>query len=184
MSSNTPLFVPQVEESSIVHDGFVKIRRDLLRLPNDHSYQYYTLIARSSATVVLATTSEGKLVLVEEYRHPVKAVLLSCPGGYLDSEDEDPCDAARRELFEETGYTAERFELMGSAYPYPGISSQKIYFVHAAGAIWKAEPELEASEVLRHVILTRSQLASEIAAGKLIDGNMCTALFFHDLHKA
>lgn len=175
--SNDSLPIPKVEVSHIVHDGFIKIRCDRLRLPNGHKYHYYSLDARAPAVVVLAVTSDHKLLLIEEYRHPTLSILLSCVGGYLDSENEKPEEAARRELLEETGYTAERFLILGSAYPYPGISSQKLYYVLAENVIKERNPELESSEILKPVLMTRSELVNAIAEGKPIDGNLCTALF-------
>lgn len=178
MSTNNTLNIPIVEESKLIHDGFIKIRCDLLRMPNDHSYQYYTLQTKASAVIILATTAKDSLVLIEEYRHPTKKIILSTAGGYLEGENEDPCTAARRELFEETGYTAEKFVLMGSAYPYPGISDQKLYYVHAQNARKISEPHLEGSEVLQPIVMTRRELKDAIASGRPLDGNLCTALFF------
>ncbi len=179
MLSNKPLELPYVESSALVLDGFIKVRCDELRHQNDQAYRYYSLIAKSSAVVVLAISSSGLLVLIEEYRHPTGKILLSCPGGYLNGEEEDPCEAARRELLEETGYSAHRFTLMGSAYPYPGISGQKIYYVLAENAKKQDEPRTEATEVLRTVLMSRAQLTKAIEEGRPIDGNMCTALFFN-----
>lgn len=181
MSSNSELPFPTVEHSQIVHEGFIKIQCDLLRLPNDHSYKYYSLITRAPAVVVLATTPEGKMLLLEEYRHPVKDVLLSCVGGYLDSENEDPLEAAQRELLEETGYVAKKFVKLGVAYPYPGISGQQLYYVLAENVVKQAEAHLESSEILRPILMTHSELVSAISAGRLIDGNLATALYLKSI---
>lgn len=170
--------LPRVEKSCIVHEGFVKIRCDQLCLPNQHRYQYYTLVTRADAALVIGITPDGLLVLTEEYRHPTENVLLSCAGGYLNDESENPCDAAQRELLEETGFGAEKFLLIGSAYPYPGISGQKIHYIVGMNAIKQTDPKLETTEIVQTVLMSREQLAKEIATGRPIDGNLCTALFF------
>lgn len=179
MSNPTPFPLPKLIKSTVIHDDFVKIQSDLLSL-DDRQYTYYSLITRSPAVIILGITAEGMLVLNEEYRPPTGKVLLCCPGGYID-ENEEPLDAGRREFLEETGYTADHFSVMGSAYPYPGISNQKIYYIYAQNARKKCEPKLDLNEVLRTCEISYQQLKEAIAAGREIDGNLCTALFYSEL---
>jgi ADP-ribose pyrophosphatase len=169
--------IPKVVQSSIIFDSFVKVREDLLNL-NGNSYSYYTLMTKAPAVIILATTKDNEMIFIEEYRHPIGTTLLSCPGGYLD-EGEEPLEAAKRELLEETGYAAQQFVLMGSAYPYAGISDQKLYYVWAQNAYKKAEPTPEPSESMSVLSVTDQQLHEWINAGKNVDGNLCTALFYH-----
>jgi ADP-ribose pyrophosphatase len=169
--------IPIVEKTEIVHEGFINIRKDSLKLLNEARYQYESLITRSDAAVVLGITSDNLLVLTREYRHPTQKVILSCAGGYIDNS-EDPVECAKREFLEETGYAAENYHLLGSAYPYPGISNQKIYYVVAKNAFKKEEPHLEVSEIMQTTLMTMTELNQAIAKGEPIDGNLCTALFF------
>jgi len=170
------LKLPIVKESKVLFDRFVKIRCDTLEYGNGTAHDYFTLIPKADAINVLATTPEGHYVLMEEYRHPTGKVLLCCPGGYLEP-DESPEEGARRELLEETGYAAQDFKVIGSAYPYPGLSSQNIIYVKATEAVKVSEPHLEASEVLRTVIMSEKDLKAAIARGVALDGILCTALF-------
>ncbi len=169
--------IPEVESSRIVFDKFVKIRSDILRYGAQHRHEYFTLIPKADAINILAVTPEGQLVLTEEYRHPTGKVLLGCPGGYMDP-NESPLEAAKRELLEETGYTASDFQIMGRAYAYPGLSSQNIIYIVARRAHPVAAPQLETSEVIRTVPMSESELTLAIAAGAALDGILCTALFF------
>lgn len=173
---NPNLKTPQIQESALVYDEFFKIRRDSLSLPNGHTYSYYTLITPEHAVNVLGITDNGKLVLLEEYRHPAKQFVLGCPGGYLDKQ-EDPLIGAKRELLEETGYSAKEFVLLGSAYPYPGISAQKIFFVVAKGAYRQGEPNPDTTEIFRTVLKTETEVRQAIQAGSPVDGILCSALY-------
>lgn len=173
--------IPKVEDSQIIFDQFVKIRRDLLNY-DGHPHAYFTLLTKADAVNVLAVTPAGELVLIEEYRHPTGQVLLACPGGYID-RNETPLQAARRELLEETGYEATSYQEIGSAYPYPGLSSQKITFVVALGALPKGNPQYEVSELIRTVVMTETRLDQLMAQGVAMDGILCAALLFFRLHR-
>lgn len=183
ISQDDALNLPKIEESSLVYNEFFKIQRDSLVLPNTHKYKYYTLITPGHAVNVLGITKDEQLVLLEEYRHPTGQFILGCPGGYLD-KDEDPVKGAPRELLEESGYSARKFVLVGSAFPYPGISAQKIFFVVGIDAYRKAEPKPEPTEIIRTVLRTENEVRQAIKEGKPIDGILCTALYLWNAWKA
>lgn len=169
--------LPSVEKQEVIFDEFVKVQRDLLRFPSGERHPYYTLIPRAPAVVILALTPEGYLVLNAEYRHPAGTVLLGAPGGYLEP-DEDPLSGGRREFLEETGYTGERADLIGSAFPYPGLSAQKIYYVYMENVKKAQNPSLDPMEVMQTVLKRPEDVIEAIKKGQVVDGTLCTALFF------
>jgi|688.fasta_scaffold01230_6 ADP-ribose pyrophosphatase len=172
--------IPETTKSDLVYDGFLKIRRDRLRLPNGTDYYYESLLTISSAVAVVAITHEGQFILNEEYRHPTNQILLGLPGGYIDAK-ETPLEAAKRELTEETGYAAETFSLLNEIYPYPGISSQKLFVILAEGAKVLKKPELEPAESIHSILKYPDELKAMILAGYPLDGILCSALFLYDL---
>lgn len=173
-----PFKIPTIIDRSIIfEESLIKIQRDQLQIDDHKSYTYYSLHTHPTSVAILAFTPEGSLVITQEYRHPTGQILLGCPGGYIDPK-EDALMAAKRELQEETGYQATSFSILGSAFPYAGVSSQKTIYVEAAGAILITPPKLEASEVIRPIILTLESLLTMIKEGAQIDGTLCTALFF------
>lgn len=179
--SNQSLVLPTVKESHILFEASIlKIKCDDLQIGNSSPYPYYSLMTYPFSVAILAITPEGFYVLNEEYRHPTGRVLLGCPGGFVDP-NENPLKAAERELMEETGFHARSYTVIGSAFPYAGISSQKTIYVRALGATLINQPALETSEIIRPILLKPEVLAQSIAAGTELDGTLCTALFFHQI---
>ena len=130
--------------------------------------------------IVLAFTSQEQIVAIHEYRHPAKAILLSLPAGYVE-QGEDPVLAAQRELIEETGYDANAFEIIGEAYPYAGISTQKNLYIKAKEAHKIDRPQLEKSEIIETVLLSKQELLQQVKQGSCLDANLMTAMAFHYL---
>jgi ADP-ribose pyrophosphatase len=177
--SKEKLLLPLVEESTLVfEESLIKIRRDTLRINQHPSYRYYSLLTHPYAVVILATTAEGAYVLTEEYRHPTGQILLSCPGGYVDPQ-EDPLEAAKRELKEETGFQANAFYKMGGAFPYAGLSAQKTFYIRATQAEICSTPRLEPSEIIQTRLFFPEEISQAIEKGAELDGTLCTALFFN-----
>ena len=173
--SNFKTPIPEVKESKIVHHGFFDVRIDLLQLPHGPKRPYTVLQLPTHAAVIIAETEEGKLLVTQEYRHPTGHWLLSAPGGRIDA-GESPIEAARRELLEETGYTAAEFSLLGSIYPYPAVTNQQIFFVHAKKAQFRQPPTLEDFELIHPELKTPEEIFDAIRTGAPVDGVFCSGL--------
>lgn len=174
--------LPKISKSTQTDFHFFKVQEDLLLLENGQAYSYYSLLLPPFSVMVLAFTPDNQLLLTKEYRHPTKKVLLGCPGGIVD-EGEDPLMAAKRELLEETGYSATHFEMMGSSYPFPGVTSQKTFYVLAKGAYFLEAPKPEDTEYIDSFLIDFKTLASFMKETELEqDANLLAALFHYHLH--
>ncbi len=175
--SHLSIPLPEITKSEVVYKGLFDLHYDELALPEGISRHYTSLLMPCDAAVTLAETDEGKLVINLEYRHPTRTWLLSAPGGRID-KGETPLETAKRELLEETGYSAKEFKLVGSVYPFPGLCNQKIYFALAYGASQVQAPKREPFELIQTTLKTLDELKQEIAQGSPVDGILCTALFY------
>ena len=172
--------IPETLDSEVVYSGYFDLKVDHLQLPHGPKRAYTTLNVKAHAAAVLAKTPEGKFIINKEYRHPTGKWLLSCPGGRIDP-GESPLEAARRELIEETGYAGDQLSLLGSAFPFAGVSDQLIHYVLIENARYQQPPALEPFELIHTELKTLEELKEEIASGAPIDGVLCTALWLASL---
>ena len=100
-----------------------QVRRDRCKTLRGHKVDYY-VIERQDAAAIVAFTAKHKVVLVRQYRHPIKEWVLEAPAGLIE-QGENPKKAAQRELAEETGYAVDALKLMGRFYLAPGIIDQR-----------------------------------------------------------
>jgi ADP-ribose pyrophosphatase len=102
------------------------------------------------AVAVIATTDDGKLILVEQYRRPVDARVIDWPAGLVgDDGENDPAATARKELEEETGYTCANVEFLAKGPTSPGITSELVSFYRADSVKKTGEPE---DEITVHLV--------------------------------
>ena len=102
-----------------------RLRLDKIEFPNEKFLDATIFEFRAWANVI-ALTKDNEVVLIKQYRHGVEQVLWEIPGGVVE-DDEDPMDGVKRELLEETGYTASKFIQVGALYPNPAIQTNTMY---------------------------------------------------------
>lgn len=107
--------------------GRFAIRLDTIKEGNNE-YPYSFIEANDS--VAILAEADGKFVLIRQYRHSVKEYILEIPGGSIE-RNEDPKEAAKRELLEETGYEACSIISFGSFYPTVGSSYERCHLYYA-----------------------------------------------------
>lgn len=120
-------------QSESVFDGvLLHVRRDTVELPNGNKATR-EWIKHPGAASVIPLLPDGRIILVKQYRYPVAQVTLEVPAGKLDSLDEDPLLCAKRELSEETGYTADKVYKLTTIATTVGFSNEYIHLYAAEG---------------------------------------------------
>jgi ADP-ribose pyrophosphatase len=131
----------------VYESTFLRLRRDRCRLPDGRIAPGHYVIDQKDFSMVVAITPAREVLVVREYKHGVGAVLLQLPAGFVEV-GEDPAAAARRELAEETGYTAARVEHLGSFPLFPSLFASRGHFFLARDARLTGAPHLDEFEVV------------------------------------
>lgn len=146
-----------------MYDGrLLHVFEDTVRLPSGREGRR-EVIEHPGAVAVVATAGDGRVVLVRQWRHPLRRALWEVPAGTREP-GEDPSDTAQRELAEETGYTAGRWRELGHAAVSPGYSSEEIWF-YLAGDLTGGTSAPDADEVLDVELFSATDIARMAAAG-------------------
>lgn len=125
-------FEPEVISSDTVFRGRVwDVRRDRIK-HGDFEFDR-DFVVHTGAVGIIAINERAELLLVDQYRHPMGKVMWEPPAGLLDESDEDPLDAAKRELLEETGYVASSWNVLVDFANSPGGSSEALRCYLAQG---------------------------------------------------
>lgn len=166
MSDDSNLLWRRERSERLADCRVFKVRRDHSADPRDGRVHDFYVIEAPDWVNVIPLTDDGRVVLIEQYRHGTGEVSLEIPGGMVD-EGESPRDAAARELFEETGYEAGEVSLLGRTRPNPAIQDNWIHTFVARGVGHRGEPSDTGTEqtVVRLVPLER--IPALIAEGKI-----------------
>ena len=131
---------------TIVKDRWIDLRADSCLTPSGAEIAPYYVLGYPDWVHVVALTADDHLVLVRQYRHAVGEAVLEIPGGVIDPTDHDSQAAARRELAEETGYTARHWRTVGSFFPNPATQTNRVHVVLALDARRDVDPSLDPGE--------------------------------------
>ena len=115
------------------------------------------VLEHPGAVAIAALDADDRLMMIHQYRHPVRRRLWELPAGLLDVAGEDPAQTARRELAEEAGLTADEWSVLLDVVPSPGFSDESVRVYLARGVTEVGRPDLgddeEADLVTRWVPL-------------------------------
>lgn len=141
-----------------------KVRFDWLINPRNGHEEKMILLEGGSSVQVVATTPEGHILLVQQYRFGVRQYLYELPGGLIDA-GEDPLTAARRELLEETGYQASSWASLGSHASNPAFMEGIVHHFSAHEITLAGAPQMDDGEDILLVAMSREEVKQRLLTG-------------------
>ena len=150
------------------------LKEDQVKLPDGNSAtREYVL--HQGAAMVIALFDDFSILLERQFRFPARAHFLELPAGKIDP-GEVPLATARRELLEETGYSAKKWVKLASFYPSPGYVGEKMNLFLALG-LTEGKRELMEDERIETRWFSRKEIGEMIHAGKILDGKTIIGYF-------
>lgn len=164
----------RISSQRIYEGAILNLRKDTVTAPKGTAYR--EIVEHNGAVAIVPVTEEGKLVMVRQFRYPSGKILLEIPAGKIDKGETDPEKTARRELKEETGYTAETLHYLGQLNPSVAYTEEVIH-LYAATGLTPGEPEFDDDEDLEILEYDYRDAYEMAASGKLVDAKTVAAIF-------
>lgn len=173
--------IKKISSKIIYENPWLRVREDEVEFPNGQKGIYGYTDRVDGGPMIIPVTAEGKLIVLREWRYPIQDWTYCFPfGGFMPGED--MLTAAKRELLEETGYTAETWESLGELKIDPGANSQ-ITPVFLATDLALNPYEQDQTEVHEVMEFTVEEIQSKIRSGEMTGGWLLSGLAKYLVHK-
>lgn len=167
----------KVLDTKIIYEGKVfGVRQDRVIEPGGVEVTRDIVVHRGSV-VVLPVFPDGEILLIRQYRHAVGDFLWELVAGRVE-EGESLAESARRELLEETGYTARSVKRILEIFPSPGLMSERMWVFVATG-LREGAAQPEEDEMISAKKFPLEALEKMIRRGNLHDGKSVSAILFY-----
>ncbi len=165
-----PPFLPHwriLDRRELFRTPRIAIFSETVELPDGRIVDDYDQFEMESFALILAQTADGEVICERQYKHGLRQVTLTLPGGHIEA-GEDPLVAAKRELLEETGYDCPDWTEIGTFRTHCNQGGATVHYFHATGAV-KVQPE--ASGDLEEIVIELQpvlQLLDSIRRGEFL----------------
>jgi len=182
MSEMNRMFEEKTISTQPIYQGkVISLQVDTVKLPDGG--EATREVVRHPGGVSVLAIKDGKMLVVEQYRKPLDKSQVEIPAGKLDKGAEDPMDAAKRELEEETGYKSDHLTHICSYYTSPGFADE-IMHMYYTDQLVKSEMNLDEDEFLVCEEITLEQAHAYIREGRISDAKTIMAVYTWQLYEA
>ena len=160
----------------VIYEGrVIRLATENRLLPNN-SVSKLEIVEHRGAVLIVPFISKDKVILIKQFLPVINSYIYEFPAGTLENK-ETPRACALREIKEEINYQAGKLIKLGSIYPVPGYSTEKIYIFKATGLkVPKIKANLDKDEIIYPSIFTCEQVRDLFARGKIVDAKTICAL--------
>jgi ADP-ribose pyrophosphatase len=168
-----------VSSETIFKGRIISLQVDTVKLPNGETSSRE--IVRHPGAVAILALLDDRMLVVEQYRKPLERSLVEIPAGKLEP-GEDPLEAAKRELEEETGYRCETLKHLCSFYTSPGFADELLH-IYVAQELLPGQLKPDEDEFLECEAITLEQAQQYINQQRISDAKTITAVYAWQLYK-
>lgn len=172
-----------LKSRSIIKNSFFEVKEDKCKKSDGVVVKRYFTVNRPDAVVIAAFTPKKEIILIHQYRHPVKSTDYELPAGYLEPRDKNIKKAAERELLEETGYKAFKIKKIGETYASAGLMNNKVHFFMAENAVKIQELKLDENEEIEVKITPWKKALKLLKQQKIKDIGSVTGILLAEKFK-
>lgn len=173
-------FEEKTLSSKVIYEGKIaKLRVDTALHPSGAQVER-EVVEHPGGVVVCPVLDDGRIVFVEQWRYPLGRTLLELPAGKLDWENgvpEDPFEAIKRELCEETGYEAMQWEPVTTIFTAPGFCNEKLW-LYKATRLYNGNKTHQPSEHewLNVILMTPEEAMAKVRHQEIVDAKTVALL--------
>jgi ADP-ribose pyrophosphatase len=165
----------EVSSELVYEGGLLRVKRDLVKLPNERlSTREY--IEHPGAVAVVPVLPSGEILLLRQFRYPLRRTFIEVPAGKIDP-GEEPLECGRRELLEEAGYEAGEMALLCTIHPCIGYADEHIAIYLACDLAYRGRQQDE-DEFVDCFSLPLDAALEAIRDGRITDAKTVAALFW------
>lgn len=157
---------------------WLTVRKDAVRTDKGVDIDDFYVLEYPTWVNVVAVTVDGYYIIEKQYRHGIKLEVYEICAGICE-KGEEPLEAAKRELLEETGFGGGRWSLIGKYAPNPNSMTNWCYSFLAKGVTRLQEPHQEATENITVLQIGENELLEIMKDGKIVEGIMLTPLYMY-----
>lgn len=167
----------KLESRYLLKREWMNVREDRVRLPSGLELNEFHVVEYPNWVCILCLDADGRVVLVEQYRHGIGRSSVELPAGAMDKKEE-PLVAAKRELREETGYEADDWHVLGRCAPNPGKQTSFAHLFVARGARPAGDQQLDSTESIQVRLVSPADLLGLADRGMIEHGIHLAAIFW------
>ncbi|MDR3666150.1 MAG: NUDIX hydrolase [Ignavibacteriaceae bacterium] len=163
-----------IKSKDIYTGRIIDLRVDEIQYDNG-TIGYREVAAHPGGAAVVAV-KDGKIILVSQYRYPLKDIIFELPAGKLDYPEE-PINCAKRELEEETGFTSEDLVKLGEIVSTPGFCDERLYLYLATDLKQGSKNHQDGEYGMENHFFTLEEIEGKIFNGEIIDAKTICAIY-------
>jgi 8-oxo-dGTP pyrophosphatase MutT (NUDIX family) len=157
-----------VSSEYLIQQSWFKMRQDRVIKGNGQEMFPYYVLEYTNWACVFPITTDGKIVLVKQYRYALGQWSIELPGGIMDAHETDPLEAGRRELLEETGYSCSELVQVAAIAPNPATQNNLMYCFVAKDCELTQLQSFDENEELEVMLATMDEVKTLLREQKIV----------------